>query len=80
MTTRFVSGSSPVYEYVDIPMHPAGACDGHCAICEMQEEQRMNGTAKIIGACTWSGTESHSTLRRSFWDVLFGRPGKWIPD
>lgn len=80
MSTRFVSGSSPIYSYKDVPMHPAGACDGHCPICEMMEEQRRNGTAEIIGTTTWSGTETHSTLRRSFWDWLLGRPGKWVED
>lgn len=31
-----------------------------------------------VGVLTYSGTETHRRLRRTFWDWLFGRPGKWV--
>lgn len=79
MSTRFICGSSPIYSYPpDIPPHPPGLCDGCCPICVAEENARLDGSAKIIGAATWSGTETHSELRRSFWDRLLGRPGRWV--
>lgn len=79
MSTKFTCGSSPIYEYPsDIPPHPAGVCDMTCPICIVQQAARTSGRAKIIGTCTWSGVETHSALRRSFFDWLLGRPGRWV--
>lgn len=80
MSTRFVCGDSPIYEYPpDVPFpHPVGVCDGRCQVCLAQERARQNGTARIVGTLVWSGTETHNRLRRSFLDWLFGRPGKWV--
>lgn len=81
MSDNFVCGSSPIYEYPpDVPsMHPVGTCNpAVCPICTAQRIAVETGRAKIIGTCTWSGTETHSTLRRSLWDCLLGRPGKWM--
>lgn len=82
MSTKFSCGSSPIYQYPeDVPFHPAGTCNPDvCPICTAQRRAVETGMSTIIGTCTWSGTETHSTLRRSFWDWLLGRPGKWVED
>jgi hypothetical protein len=79
MTTEFVCGSSPIWQYpTDIPMHPSGVCDGSCVVCKVQQAARENGRATIVGSLVWSGTETHSELRQSFLDWLLGRLGKWV--
>jgi hypothetical protein len=81
MSVQFSCGESPIWEYpAHIAMHPAGGCDGTCRICIEQQRAREDGTARIVGTCVWSGTETHSILRRSLLDRLLGRPGKWVPD
>ena len=83
MSTVFDCGSSPIYQYPpDVPQHiGAGTCNPDtCRICLAQKQAREDGRATVIGTMTWSGTSRHSTLKRSFLDVILGRPGKWVPD
>lgn len=74
MMTREVSGVSPIYEYPpDIPLHPAGVCDGKCPICVAQENARLDGSAKVIWTMTWSGTETHGIIMPKWLQWLLGR-------